>query len=88
MKIKTIHTSFPDDIHGIVFAITQKQSNGFLIVIDDRNTAEKQSFSLRHELSHIALNHFERTIPIETAEKQADSLAEQLTIDELMQLCK
>lgn len=102
MKIKIAYRPFPKEIHGSVFGITKEQNNRFLILIDNENTAEEQDFALRHELSHIALNHFAQTLPIdnvissggcfgggwEQREKDADSLAQQMTVDELMQLCE
>lgn len=89
MKIKVIYISFPDDIHGIIKGMVQEQSKAnYLIAIDDRNTEGEQSFALRHELSHIALKHFDDSFPLEAAERQADSLAEKMTVDELMRLCE
>ena len=87
MKIRIVYTSFPDDITGIVKAIThEKSKNAFLIAIDDRNSPEDQDFSLRHELSHVVLHHFDNSLPLEAAEKEADLLAAIMTTEELMQL--
>ncbi len=101
MKIKVIYRPFPKKIHGSVEGLTQKQNDHFLILIDDGNSAEIQDFALRHELAHIALNHFDKTLPIdevisngcnfgdewEQREKEADSLAGLMTAEELREIC-
>lgn len=96
-----IYRPFPKKIHGLIAGAVQKQNDYYLVLIDDGNPAETQDFALRHELAHIALNHFDKTLPIdevvsngcnfgdewEQREKKADSLAELMTAEEIKQIC-
>lgn len=51
-----------------------------LILIDSTAPAAEQAKTLRHELAHIALDHFDDTArSLQQLEAEADSFAEQLT---------
>ena len=99
-KIFIRYIPFPDEIHGHVFGLVKEQNNRFLILIDNRIEAEMQDSTLRHELAHIALKHFDDTLPFddvirtgsfgdewEEREIEADNLAGQMQIDDLWNLC-
>lgn len=100
MEFRIIYRPFPNEIKGLVGGGVEKESDDcYLILIDSDLSEQKQDFTLRHELAHIAMNHFDYTLPFdevcktgsfgegwEQREKEADSIAEKMTVDELLSL--
>ena len=66
----TIHfVNFPDDIYGAC----RKTKHGFIIAINKGMTYEQTVKTIRHEMTHIRLNHFDSDRPLEEIENEADA---------------
>lgn len=60
--------SLPDGIHGI----NRKTDTGYIIAVNARMPIEQQAKTLRHEIAHITLGHFEQTArPLDDIEAEA-----------------
>ena len=92
MEFRILYIPFPNEIKGLVGAGVEKESDdSYLILIDSDLSEQKQDFTLRHELAHVALGHLENGSGVfgrgwEQREKEADSTAEKMTVDELLSL--
>ena len=88
---KLDYRPFPAECRGAVTGMTCLCGGQLQILIDSTAPAAEQAETLRHELSHIALDHFDDTNrSIQQIEAEADSYAEQLTdadVAALMQWC-
>lgn len=71
---RLVYKPFPRAAQGIVYGLTQQRQGYCLILIDSTAPADEQAAALRHELAHIALNHFSDTRSAEKLEQEADSL--------------
>ena len=98
MPFKVVYQVFPPGLHGIICGGVERRKNGYIILIDSLLTDEEKDHTLRHELSHIILNHFE-DVPedadhgffcrSETQEAEAEEYANSMTdaeLESLMQL--
>lgn len=86
-RFNLYYVPFPEQIRGIIRGAVQCKQNSYLVLIDSSLTDEQQSFSLKHELSHILLGHFDYDSEsylanIEKVEAEANQYAEQMTDDE------
>lgn len=92
MEFRIIYRPFPNEIKGLIGGGVQKESNDcYLILIDSDLPEPEQDFTLRHELAHVALGHLETGSGVfgrgwKQREKKADSIAEKMTVDELLSL--
>lgn len=83
------YVRFPAGCGGMVHGITGEDTAGhYTVAIDAAQDEETQTFALKHELSHIHLEHFDpadrRTI--NEIEREADEYAAQMTEEELNHL--
>ena len=96
-RFRLVYASFPESVRGSVKGITgMNPGDDFYIVIIDKDLSEDQKDrTLKHELSHIALGHFEsnRTEScsdylrnIEAIEEETDNYADQMTDEEYSRL--
>ena len=91
---------FPECIHGIIYGAVMRNKGTIAVYIDSSLTETEQAFALRHELSHIALNHLDAKyqgdgILIDSGfyisdaqEAEANEYAERMTDAELSELMK
>jgi len=81
---------FPADVHGIIGGVTGGKPGGMLTVLIDSTLSEaEQKKTLKHELAHIILNHFELDDrDIEEIEAEADAKAAIMTDAEMEALVK
>lgn len=80
---------FPPPIKGKCNGVTARTDGKYFILIDSSNPPEQQALTLRHELAHIALNHFEdRTHTIDHIEQEAKDYAARMTDAEFNDLMK
>ena len=65
---------FPEQLRGRIksFVINKNHGENYLIVIDSTRAPIVQRFLLGHELAHVFRGHFEKSISIGFAEKDAD----------------
>ena len=88
-RFKLVYRAFPDAAQGQVCGLTQQRQGYCLILIDSAAPTERQAAALRHELAHVALNHFsDNARSLQQLEAEADSFAERLTaadFEKLMQ---
>ena len=101
-RFKLIYQAFPEELSKSgVNGLTIQKGNDLIILIDNAASSERQDFMLRHELSHIVLDHLSKTKPIDQIdsfgdsmfgdrgierEKEADLYAEKMTDQELSEL--
>ena len=80
---RLFYRSFPDniiDVRGITEYDVKR--NRFTILINTNLSAAEQQHTLRHELSHIALNHhFQLDRSLEEVEDEADHYADVMSDD-------
>lgn len=90
-----IFLQFPEEIQGIIPGLTQCKGDHCTVLIDNSQSEEIQRKTLRHELSHIRLGHFDedRTESdqaylrnIQSIEAEADLYADQMSEEELSYL--
>lgn len=88
---------FPKEIQGTVRGAVKKCKTGYLILMDKSLTKDQYKQTLKHELSHIILGHFEISETettdnylqnIKWIEAETDSYADQMTDNELADLMK
>ena len=99
---KLIYQAFPEELSQAgVNGFTVQKGKNLIILIDSSASSERQDFILKHELSHIVLDHLSKTKPIEQIdsfgdsmfgdgwierEREADLYAERMTDQELSEL--
>ncbi len=84
---KLVYKSFPDCFSGEVFGATILQNGEYVIVIDSNAPDEKKKECLRHELAHIALDHFNNTTAtIKQIEKEAELFSMNMSENEYKSL--
>lgn len=81
-----IFLQFPEVIQGEVFGATQYKGDHYTVTIDSSQSEEIQRQTLKHELSHIKLGHFESDMDIRAVEAEADLYADQMSDEELSYL--
>ena len=85
---RLFYKKFPDnitDIHGI--AEYDVNRNMFTILINTNISEAEQLHTLRHELSHIVLNHhFQLDRSLEEIENEADHYADVMSDDDFKKL--
>ena len=65
----TIHlVDFPLDVYG---GVTPTQ-NGYIMAINKHISVEEKGKTIRHEMAHIQLRHFDSAKSIQEIEKEAD----------------
>ena len=76
---------FPPELHGQLAGITGGKPDGNLtVIIDSTLSEEEQKKTLKHELAHIALGHFQNTgRDMMRLEEEADAKADRMTDTEL-----
>lgn len=81
---------FPANIRGIIRGITGGEPGGMLTVLIDSTLSEtEQRKTLKHELAHIVLNHFELDDrDIKEIEAEADAKAAIMTDAEMEALVR
>lgn len=89
---------FPDGLSGNLCGSVMRQKGHIVVFIDSRLSEAQKKRTLKHELSHIVLNHFDIPYPgdgiefekgfyrSEAQEAEADQYAEQMTEMELSKL--
>ena len=97
-KFGLLYCEFPESLRGLVRGGVIHRKGHYLVCVDSTQTEPDQNFTLRHELAHILLNHFEAEYPgdgqfidsgfyvSESQEAEANEYAEQMTEAELSQL--
>ena len=82
-----MYIPFPVPV-GTVGGITRLDVNTgrFLIAINNQEPDDELIQILKHELSHIALGHFDDNRDIKEIEKEAEDYADQMTDDEFSEL--
>lgn len=70
-KFKVKYFPFPDEIKDECYGFTVQKQNLFLIAINSNRPPEQQRITLKHELSHILLDHFNDPRPVEEIEEEA-----------------
>ena len=73
---------FPDDVHDNAAGLVQfnEQTKQYIILIDSRQPAAEQIFTLKHEFGHIMLGHMEDPgKPTSVKEHEADNYAHSMT---------
>lgn len=87
---RIIYKPFPPEFHGQIGGVTGGKPGGRLTVLIDSLLSEKeQKKTLKHELAHIILNHFELDDrDIEEIEAEADAKAAIMTDAEMEALVK
>ena len=82
-KFGLVYTPFPPEAGRALTGATQQRKGYCLILIDSTAPAETQAATLRHELAHIALNHFaDTTRDLQEIEAEANSYAARMTKSE------
>lgn len=81
---------FPPEVHGLIGGVTGGKPGGMLTVLIDSTLPEdEQKKTLKHELAHIFLNHFDQDErDIEDIEAEADATAASMTDAEMERLLK
>ena len=90
---------FPEEVRDTVRGMTGKRKSGYIILINEDLPHDQYKWTLKHELSHIILGHFDGDEDGETAnaaylrnileiETEANNRAAQMTDDELAELLK
>lgn len=86
------YMAFPEDMRGKTFGVTIENPDKvdqYVILIDDTRSKEVQKLTLKHELSHITLNHFHQPWKTDDErEAEAESKAIEMTDDEMYLLIK
>lgn len=86
------YVNFPAGCEGTIYGMTGKcWDGGYIIAIDSSQDERTQENALKHELSHILLNHFESKRALEEVEREADEHAQQMTkaeLDHLLTFCR
>lgn len=86
---------FPEELRGSVRGAVKKCKTGYLILMDESLTEDQYKQTLKHELSHIILGHFEISETettdeylrnIEWIEAETDRYADQMTDEDLERL--
>ena len=86
-KFKLYYRKFPDGAHGVIHGYARMKEGYAVILIDSRLPEEQQKHTLRHELAHLWLNHFDDTdIGIAAIEAEADRFADEMTQEEFQNL--
>lgn len=96
-SFRLYYWDFPDAMHNKVGAVTVRQNDDLIVMIDSSQPEGTQNHFLRHELAHIALNHlsmqppgdasdYDGFIDSESLEAEADAYADRMTEEELNQL--
>lgn len=83
-----LYVQFPSELRREVQGMVHwlKEKKRFMIVIDSGLSDQEQKKTLKHELSHILLKHYEKDHDIQADEDEADRYADQMTDDELNHL--
>ena len=76
---------FPDEFKPGTGYTLKKNDDLFLILIDSNQDEEIQKLTLRHELAHISLNHFDKPFQ-EEMEIEAEAKAMTMTEEEFANL--
>lgn len=89
MKIRILYKCFPDALKGSVRGFTSTRGKSYIIMIDSDLGDPERKKTLKHELSHILLGHFEdQDRSVDELEREAIDHAEAMTDDELDQLLR
>lgn len=92
-RVKSV--PFPEELRGFVPGAVRKCKAGYLILMDESLSNEQYKQTLKHELSHIILGHFEISETettdeylrnIEWIEAETDRYADQMTDEDLERL--
>ena len=79
-QIKVIYAAFPKETQGNVFGFTFENKSSFVVMIDSTQSTERQKKTLKHEVAHIILGHFEQEDrPIQDIETEASEKAATMT---------
>lgn len=74
-NFRLIYEPFPDELsRSGVNGFTIQQGQKIVILIDSSVSSERQDFILKHELSHIVLDHLSETKPIDQIDSFGDSM--------------
>lgn len=79
---------FPQEARGHILGATQKRKGYCLIAIDSTLPEETQAIALRHELAHLALDHYNRPEYLADLEPEAERYAHSMTDEEFNALMK
>ena len=97
-QFKICYIPFPDVLSGNLYGSVVRKKGHIVVFIDSRLSDDQKNRTLKHELSHIVLNHFDIPYPgdgiefekgfyrSEAQEAEADKYAEQMTEMELSKL--
>ena len=97
-KFKLLYADFPESLRGNLRGGVIRHKGHILIVVDSTQPEPDQDFTLRHELAHLVLNHFEEEYQGDglfidngfyvsaAQEAEANEYAERMTDAELSQL--
>lgn len=78
---------FPKELHGDIRGMITRRKNCYIILIDSSIPEQQQIAALKHELSHIALNHYNQPErDLEQCEAEAISFADKMTDPEFKEL--
>lgn len=92
-KIKLVYRAIPERVMGL----TMRRGEEYLMIIDESLSPLERKETIKHELSHVLLGHFNdgRAMDdqaylnnIDEIEKEADEYAEQMTDEEYDQLIR
>ena len=77
----------PEELQGQVCGTTRLCKGKYSVYIDSTPPAEEQDMTLRHELAHIALDHFSANgKTLRQIEEEAVNYAAKMTDEEFQQL--
>ena len=85
-RFRIVYKAFPDPISGYITGITKKKKDHYTIMIDSTLSEDHRDQTLKHELSHIVLGHFDNDRSIEDCELEADQHADKMTKEEFADL--
>ena len=97
-QFRICYFPFPEDLSGNIFGSVMRQKGHIVVFIDSRLSDDQKTRTLKHELAHIILNHFDEPYPddgiefddgfyrSESQEAEANQYAEHMTEMELSKL--
>lgn len=80
---------FPEQAARLANGMTIQRKSYCVIMINSKTTKEQQAATMRHELAHIALNHFfDTTRSEDELEAEANNYAAQMTEERFRDLMR
>lgn len=75
--IHIVYINFPPSVFG---AVKLKRDGSYLIAINENLPPDEKEKTIKHELAHIRLDHFNSDKSIQKIEREAEEEAEKIDI--------